>query len=106
MKKTTQETGSNESTEENKQEAPEVFWKEQVDAMIKEALKTSAVENQENEFKNNQNETNSMSTWWEDPVVNTGFKWVSIDEYSKMTQSAQREYMKNSNDKTGEVTFI
>ena len=107
MKKaaSTQETSSNEN-EENKEEAkPESFWKEQVEKLIKEALKTSAIENQENEYKANQNETNSMSTWNEDAISNSWFKSKSVSEYSSMTPSAQREYMKESNDKTWEVVF-
>ena len=107
LKKTpsTKETSSNENEEKEKQEAPETFWKEQVDAMIKEALKTSAVEAQEEQYKANQNETNNMSTWNEDPVSNSGFKSITVWEYTSMTPTAQREYMKSSNDKTWEVTF-
>jgi hypothetical protein len=46
-----------------------------------------------------------MSTWNEDPISNSGFKSISVSEYSAMTPSAQREYMKNSNDKAWEVIF-
>ena len=83
------------------------FWKEEVETMIKEALKEKAIINQEDQYRENQQETNSASIWNEDPVTGSWwFKTLSIDDYSSLTPIAQREYIKNSIDKTGETKFL
>jgi len=95
-----------EKTESKKDESTEeTFGKDDVEKMIKAALKETAIENQEEQYEGNQRETNSASITTEDPVVTTWFKAISVDEYSALTPTAQREYLKDSMSKTGETQF-
>lgn len=104
LKKSSQEQNS---WEVNKEEAEENKWlsKEDIEALIKEAIKTQAIERQEEQYRQNQAETNNSSIWWEDPVTTTWFKAKSLSEYSKLTPQAQRAYMQESRDKAWEVLF-
>ena len=103
MKKTTKKEKTTETKEDDSIE--ETFGKEDVEKMIVNALKEKAINSQEEQYKANQEETNSASVTTEEPAVNTGFKAMSVDEYSSLTPQAQREYMKNSMEKTGETQF-
>lgn len=96
------ETNSEEEKEEVK--VP-TFWKEEVEAMIKEALKANAINAQEDEYRQNQNETNSASVGNEEAVSSSSFNTLSIDDYSKLSPSGQREYIRNSTEKLWEVSF-
>jgi len=90
---------------EDKNEVTSTFSKEDVEAMIKSALKENAIVSQEETFKQNQNLTNSASIGNDEPTTSSGFNSISMNEYSKMGYDAQREYMANSKKEYGEVTF-
>lgn len=99
------ETKASEEKKEEKEEEKSSFWKEEVEKMIANAIKEKAINNQEEQFKQNQNETNTASITTEDPVTTSWFQSISVSEYSNLTPQAQREYMKTSLDKTWEIVL-
>lgn len=91
--------------QEGKQEENVTFWKEDVEAMIKDALKAQVIDNQENQYVNNQNETNNASIGWEQERVTSNDWMLTISEYSKLSPEAQRNYVKTFTDKWEGVDF-
>lgn len=88
--KTQDETKAEDKPEPKSEE--KVFTKEDLKKAIKEEMKEFHIQNQEDKYQENINETNSSSIWTEDAVVNETFSLVEANEYLNMNTKDKENY--------------
>lgn len=98
---------------EEKQEAPkeqekeeEHYTKDALEEAVKKALKEQAIQNKEDEYKQNINETNSASIWGEESASTESFSPIEASEYLKLNTKERDDYREKCLAELWELTVL